>query len=209
MKTRVPKKSKNQVLPIILIFITLLIVFFVFKKNSPKKVIKSPPSAYLIDDSVNKKVKLFLKDGYEEIGVNEEAYLVQPDGTIIKGSYNQFVVSSDNNFLFYTSLTNQNTINFYLFDKQQRKNNYLDLDIDSQNFTSDSKYFYACGKEAAVFQLPEKKSVFLSGRNHTYFKCLPSEDNKKIIFSEFKDSSEKDLISTYELSVGSGVFKKI
>ncbi len=159
---------------------------------------------FSIQDDVNSISRLILKDkdnSGKETVINEFKYWKLTDETnapIAKPSYQNFIFSPDNNFLYYLAHSGWEASSPYLYNIKNKKNvniSFFSPDEESFGFTSDSKYFYACseggmmGGGVVVFDLVQNKNIFLD--EDEGFKCKYDDKSEEIkIFSY--DETEKN-----------------
>lgn len=203
-----PKTDFSFLIVGVLVFVLTFGTYLVsIKINKHIKI--SSYSATSIDEPLNKTTKLVLTGQGVDSVINHEPYNQSPDGSVTKGIFYNFIFSPDRKFLFYAALDNTGYINQFLYDIDKRLNTYFNFKISDQNFTKNSKYFYACGQDIVIYHLPDLVEVYKSTDKNTFFTCKPNTIGSEIIFSEFKDKNDTKSENTYSFFLKSGIFKKI
>lgn len=99
-----------------------------------------------IEDDKNSVSKLVLIDqDNNEIVIDEAKYWYMAEHTL-KPSYEDFIFSPNNNFLYYNRYSGYEEASSYIYDLAMKKTLQLDFFAETKGFTLDSKYFYACSE---------------------------------------------------------------
>lgn len=186
---------------------------------------KKTYEAISVQDDRNSISKLILEDdqGNKTI-IDESKYWKlnnETDAITAKPSYADFVFSPDNNFLYYFHNSGWEASSSFLYDIEKKEKIDLGFTVylsssDKAGFTSDSKYFYACGKGGmmsggAIVKDLSQQNKDLFYKPERSFKCEYDKAIGDIKFYEFGSlatESEK-IISEYNFSQRLGELSKI
>lgn len=180
--------------------------------ETPKVEENNNYNANSIKDDVNSLSKLILIDkNNNETIVKEKEYWYLGD-ILIKPKFDNFIFSPDNNFFYFEIHEHEkNTPNLYDI-KNNKNTSFLFTAYNNAGFTSDSKYFYACGEHgmdnggAILKNLTNLEDIFHIPEGN--FDCQYKKDIEKIFFSEINQEN-KNIISQYEFSIQDNKFVKL
>lgn len=243
VKPQVKQNNTFKILFIIsnIVVIGLIIAIFfllqnpkqsiITENNNQKKESTAPTSveektyeAISVQDDRNSISKLILEDnqGNDTI-IDESKYWALGDDInpiMAKPSYGDFIFSPDNKFLYFFQNSGWEASSSFLYDIEQKEKIDLGFTVyassgDQVGFTSDSKYFYACGRGGmmsggAIVKDLSQQNKDLFYKPEKSFKCEYDKAIGEITFFEFSSSvteSEK-IISEYSFSQRLGELQK-
>lgn len=182
-----------------------------------EKDILTPYKAVSILDQRKQVTKLVLIDrNFNETVIDESKYQLE-NLVFIKPNYDDFIFSPNNNFLYAINDSGYEAADSYLYDILNKKATNLGLLAETKEFSSDSKYFYACAQQNSlaggagviVKDLTSSKDIFATKEEG--YVCSYDKELRELTISRFSitDLARQNLISQHKFSEKTGVLTKI
>lgn len=149
-------------------------------------IYQSGPYTVLVrEDKQNNTVNLVLKEGEKKTIIESIK-----SSTFFKGTFSEFLMSSNNKYLHYVAFLNPDYFQSRIYNVENKEKINLSITAFDKGFTNDNKYFYGCSEDGLidggieVYNLEKMKIQYQKPSG--LMKCKYSQqDNKlKVIYSD-------------------------
>ncbi|MDD4938141.1 MAG: hypothetical protein PHX34_03995 [Candidatus Shapirobacteria bacterium] len=159
---------------------------------------QSGPYTVLVkEDKQNNTVNLILQEGGKETIIES----IKSSNTF-KGTFSEFLMSSNNKYLHYVAFLNPDYFQSRIYNVENKEKNNLSITAFDKGFTNDNKYFYGCSEDGLIdggieiYNLEQMKIQYQKPNGLMKCEYSQQENNLKVTYSDGQNKNFKYSFST-------------
>lgn len=161
-------------------------------------IYQSGPYTVLVkEDKQNNTVNLILQKGEKETIIES----IKSSDTF-KGTFSEFLMSSNNEYLHYVAFLNPDYFQSRIYNVENKEKINLGITAFDKGFTNDNKYFYGCSEEGLIdggveiYNLEQMKIQYQKPNGLMKCEYSQQENNLKVTYSDGQNKNFEYFFST-------------